>query len=70
MLERRTNDEAFEDKDADCFNPIGFQADNKTLICENFTESNPDLGLIMSYVTHLNQFALLYFDMKISKENL
>ena len=71
VLEHRTNYDAFEERDdEDCFNPIGFEADNKTIRCENFTTSNPNVGLIMSFVTNLNQFAMLYFDVDIEKKNL
>ena len=71
VLEDRTNYEAFEERDdVDCFNPIGFEADNRTIRCENFTTSNPNVGLIMSFVTNLNQFAMLYFDVDIAKKNL
>ena len=65
----RTNENAFDHENTTCFNPIGFYQ-NKAIECENFSSSNPTVGLVMSHINDLNLFALLYFSMKIKKENI
>ena len=51
-----------------CFNPHGFY--NDALQCQNFSASNPNIGLIMDHTTALNVFALVYIEYNIYENKI